>query len=64
MSENDIIAQYVREKYPEILTSVDFELYKFSLAWRNMVNDLKEAFKNIDFSKLAERVNGSKDNEQ
>ena len=64
MSENDIIAQYVREKYPEILTSVDFELYKFSLAWRNMVNDLKEAFKNIDFSKLAERVNGSEDNEQ
>ena len=64
MSENDIIAQYVREKYPEILTSVDFELYKFFLAWRNMVNDLKEAFKNIDFSKLAERVNGSEDNEQ
>ena len=64
MSENDIIAQYVREKHPEILTSVDFGLYKFSLAWRNMVNDLKEAFKNIDFSKLAERVNGSEDNEQ
>ena len=64
MSENDIIAQYVREKYPEILTSVDFELYKFSLAWRNMVNDLKEAFKNIDFSKLAKQVNGSEENEQ
>ena len=64
MSENDIIAQYVREKYPEILTSVDFGLYKFSLTWRNMVNDLKEAFKNIDFSKLAERVNGSEDSEQ
>ena len=64
MSENDIIAQYVREKYPEILTSVDFGLYKFSVAWRNIVSDLKEAFKNIDFSKLAERVNGSEDNEQ
>lgn len=64
MSENDIIAQYVREKYPEILTGVDFGLYKFSLAWRNMANDLKELFKNIDFSKLAKRVNGSEENEQ
>lgn len=64
MSENDIIAQYVREKYPEILTSVDFGLYKFSLACRNMANDLKEAFKNIDFSKLAKQVNGSEENEQ
>lgn len=64
MSENDIIAEYVREKRPEILTSVDFGLYKFSLAWRNMANDLKEAFKNIDFSKLAKQVNGSEENEQ
>ena len=64
MSENDIIAEYVREKLPEILTSVDFNLYRLSMACREFANNAVEVFKKIDFSELAELVKESEDNEQ
>ena len=50
MNKNDIIAEYIKERYPELLNTTDFALYKFSCACRKIVDGLKEAFGNIDFS--------------
>ena len=52
MNENDIIAEYIKEKYPELLNTTDFALYKFYCACRKVVDELKKTFRNIDFSKL------------
>ena len=52
MNENDIIAKYIKEKYPELLNTTDFALYKFSCACIKVVDEFKKAFGNINFSKL------------
>lgn len=56
MSENDIIAEYVRKRYPELLNTADFVFFKCSCAIRKIINDFKESLKNIDFSELAEQI--------
>ena len=64
MNENDLIAEYVREKYPEMLESVDFAVFRLIKAWGKMVNDFSETLKNIDFSKLTEAINAMKEGEE
>lgn len=45
-TRNDIIADYVREKYPSILTTVDFALYSFGASLREFGSVCKEALTN------------------
>ena len=59
MNKNDIIAEYIKERYPELLNTTDFALYKFSCACRKIVDGLKEAFGNIDFSELLDQLKES-----
>lgn len=54
MSENDILAEYIKEKHPEILTSVDFAVYRLGRACRKLAEDFLEAFKKIDLTELKE----------
>lgn len=56
MSENDVIAEYVKEKYPEILETMDFAVYKFGAAVRETRDKLVEAIRKIDFSGLNKAV--------
>ena len=51
MGENDIIADYVKEHYPEILETIDFNLYKLSYACRSFCESFSDAFKKVDFKK-------------
>lgn len=37
MSENDILAEYVRQHHPNIANSVEFTLYRFSMKFREAV---------------------------
>lgn len=46
MSENDVIAEYVKERYPWILDTIDFAIYKLKMQWKPMVDELKESFRN------------------
>lgn len=46
MSENDIIAEYVKEQYPWILNTIDFAVYKLKMQCKTMVDELKESFRN------------------
>lgn len=52
MSENDIIAEYVKENYPEILNTIDFACYRFQTAVRGLCEKVFDCFKNVDFTEL------------
>ena len=45
MSENDVIAEYVKEQYPWILDTIDFAIYKLKMQWKSMANEIKESFR-------------------
>lgn len=64
MSENDVIAEYVKEQYPWILDTIDFAVYKLKMKWKTMVNEIKESFRiNGDRLKDIAKKLGGEDNE-
>ena len=54
MSDNDVIAEYVKAHYPEILETIDFNLYKLSYACRSFCESFSNAFKGVDLKKLVD----------
>ena len=52
MSENDYIAEYVKEKHPEIIESFDFALWKATKILSDSAQKAFETIKIIDFSEL------------
>lgn len=52
MTENDYIAEYVRERRPEIITSFDFIGWKMARIFQNAAKDIANAFKNVDITEL------------
>lgn len=63
MSENDIIAEYVKENYPEILNTTDFALYRLSVALRKFIDDFKKAVSNISIKEFYESMNKESESE-
>ena len=47
-NDNEIIAAYVKERYPEILKTSDFALYKIGKRCNMFVTALADAFKKIN----------------
>ncbi len=45
MSENDVIAEYVKERYPGMLDTIDFDIYKLKMQWKPMANEIKESLR-------------------
>lgn len=43
MTRNDVLAEYVRSRYPEIEKSLDFSLYSFGVALREFGRACKKA---------------------
>ena len=43
-SNNDILAEYVRKKYPEIPRTIDFAFYSFAERAKELGENLKETF--------------------
>lgn len=52
MRENDLIAEYVKENYPEILTTFDFACFKLRVTCQEFGKAIAEEIKKIDFSGL------------
>lgn len=52
MTENDYIAEYVKEKRPEIIETPSFLIWKIGKTVSNMVNDIIDTFRNIDWSEV------------
>lgn len=62
MTENDIIAEYIKREFPEILNTVDFAKFKTSYAMTSFLKELEKKLGRIDFSrlqKIAEALNES-----
>ena len=58
MTENDYIAEYIKEKYPQLL-GVDFGLWKFGRQISNAARTLGEVFSKIDYNLLREQMEKS-----
>jgi len=58
MTENDYIAEYIKEKYPQLL-GVDFGLWKFRRQISNAARTLGEVFSKIDYNLLREEMEKS-----
>ncbi len=50
MTENDYIAEYVKERCPELLNTVDYNLWKLSKAASEAAQTLVDSIKAIDWS--------------
>ena len=50
MSENDIIAEYIKEKYPELLKGPDFAFYRLCNAAKIIVNCFSETFEKLKYA--------------
>ena len=64
MTENDIIAEYVKREFPEILNTLDFEKFKILYAMTGFWKELEKNIKRIDFSKLQKIVKALNESEK
>lgn len=60
MSENDYIAEFIKEKYPEIILSADFALWKIGRILDYSIQKFVESFKKIDFTGLNKALEAMK----
>lgn len=51
MTRNDIVAEYVRKRCPEILETTDFAAFVFEMACKSFVDNFGKSIK-IDLKKL------------
>ena len=52
MSENDYIAEYIKERRPELIRSFDFIIWKMSRITEDAVKKIIDAFSGIDLSSV------------
>lgn len=57
MSENDYIAEYVKEKRPEIIGTIDFVVWKIGKVLSNTVEAVTEAIMGIPAEEIANYIN-------
>ena len=55
MTRNDIVAEYVRKRYPEILKTTDFAEFVFEMACKSFADNFEKSIK-IGFEKLRKIV--------
>ena len=64
MSENDYIAEYIKERYPEILETCEFASWKLNAALKELAREAAEgiaaAFAKFDFKKLLDPLEKAK----
>lgn len=57
MTDNDYIAEYVREKYPSIL-GIDFVIWRMGKAAANALREMADCFSHIDQDELKKKAEG------
>lgn len=57
MSENDYIAEYVKEKRPEIIGTIDFAVWKIGKVVSNTVETITTAIKGFLVEEIANYIN-------
>ena len=57
MTENDYIAEYIKEKRPEIISSLDFIFWKIAKSVEVAISGIKIDLKNVFISEKEEQDN-------
>ncbi len=61
MSKNDIIAEYVKQNYPEILATTDFAIFSLQMVVRNFTKTFSKAIKQVNFEKVKKPAHQDRD---
>lgn len=61
MSKNDIIAEYVKQNYPEILATTDFAIFSLQMVVRDFTKTLSKAIKQVNFEKVKKPAHQDRD---
>ena len=61
MTENDYIAEYVKERCPELLNTMDYSLWRLGKAVSVAVQTIADSIKAIDWSKVPIDEEGNTD---
>lgn len=65
MSKNDIIAEYVKQNYPEILATTDFAIFSLQMVVRNFTKTFSKTFskaiKQVNFEKVKKPAHQDRD---
>ena len=56
-NENDLIAEYIKENYPELIATMDFALFRIRKACQQFTINFLDSFKKIDLSELKKSIN-------
>lgn len=56
MTDNDYIAEYVKERCPELLDTVDFNVWRFRMALSDLIDD--------NLSKIGGKLNATESEEE
>lgn len=64
MSENDYIAEYIKEKYPEFIDTFDFSCWKLVKVFGEMFEAIKNGFDIIRVLERHKETEGINENEQ
>lgn len=56
MTQNDYIAEYIKEKYPSLL-GAGFAIWKLSRTFVKAAQNITDALRGADWSKIAQKLN-------
>ena len=62
MTQNDYIAEYIKEKHPSLL-GADFAIWKFGRIFTEYSKEIIDTFNHIDWSEIMQKLNESEDTE-
>jgi hypothetical protein len=62
MNENDMIAEYIKERMPELLTTCDFALYRLGVRLKEIASGVVESAMQIDWDAVWEKLNEEQPN--
>lgn len=62
MNDNDMIAEYVKSKFPNILSTADFALYRLGYRLQEMASGVVEAAMQIDWGAVLEKLSEEQPN--
>lgn len=63
MTENDIIAAYVKSRYPNLLTTIDFNTYAMCKSLTSAFDSVKDIFDMDTHTELSEVIEKAKETE-
>lgn len=63
MTENDYIAEYIKDKYPSLL-GIDYTMWKFVKQLGNVAHDIVKTFERIPFEDLSRAVEDTEGSEE